>query len=274
MERIGSKGIAVPFCARRRFIGIVGACLLAAGVAHGEPETPDPYDLIAAAIDNSRSTTSYAELRMLIHRPEWQRTSEVVAWTRGRSDSLVRFTAPAKDAGNALLQNGERMWTYTPKLNRVIRLPFSMMSQDWAGSDFSYSDLSRSDNVLHHYQLAIVDVGEADGRVVYTIEAVPYDSAPVVWGKEDWVVRDDSILLSQTFYDQDLEPLKRMETLEIREIDGRTVATRMRMSKLDEPDRYTEMEFIEVEFDLPLEDRLFTTFTLRSGASPASRRDG
>ena len=242
----------------------------AAGVAGAQADAPDPHELIAAAIDNSRSTTSYADLRMLIHRPDWQRTSSIVAWTRGRSDALVRFTAPAKDAGNALLQNGEKMWTYTPKLNRVIRLPFSMMSQDWAGSDFSYNDLSRNDNLLQHYRLAIIDTAEADGRTVYTIEAVPFDSAPVVWGKEDWEVRDDHVLLSQTFYDQDLTPLKRMETLEIREMDGRMVATRMRMSKLDEPGHYTEMEFVDVDFDLPLEDRLFTTFTLQSGAVPRS----
>ncbi len=256
-----------------RLVTCLGAVwLLAGSVAHGETDGPDPYELIAAAIDNSRSATSYAELTMLIHRPEWQRTSSIVAWTRGRSDALVRFTAPAKDAGNALLQNGEKMWTYTPKLNRVIRLPFSMMSQDWAGSDLSYNDLSRNDNLLQHYRLDIIEVGETDGRAVYTIEAVPFDSAPVVWGKEDWVVRDDDVLLSQTFYDQDLKPLKRMETLEIQEMDGRMVATRMRMSKLDESDHYTEMEFIDMDFDLPLEDRLFTTFTLQSGAVPQSGR--
>ena len=262
----------MQFHSIRRLIGLGAVWLLAAGLAHGETDEPDPYELIAAAIDNSRSATSYAELTMLIHRPEWQRTSSIVAWTRGRSDALVRFTAPAKDAGNALLQNGEKMWTYTPKLNRVIRLPFSMMSQDWAGSDLSYNDLSRNDSLLQHYRLDIVEVGEADGRAVYTIEAVPFDSAPVVWGKEDWVVRDDNVLLSQTFYDQDLKPLKRMETLEIREVDGRMVATRMRMYKLDESDHYTEMEFIDMDFDLPLEDRLFTTFTLQSGAGPETGR--
>lgn len=253
-------------------MGIGAVCLVAVGVAHAEPDAPDPYELIEAAVDHQRSSTSYSELRMLIHRPDWQRTLSIVAWTRGLSDALIRFTAPAKDAGNAVLQLDEKMWTYTPKLNRVIRLPFSMMSQDWVGSDLSYNDLSRNDNVLQHYRLAIVDIGEADGLAAYTIEAVPFDSAPVVWGKEDWVVRDDHITLSQTFYDQDLKPLKRLETLEIREMGGRMVGTRMRMSKLDEDGHYTEMEFIDMDFDLPLEDRLFTTFTLQSGAVPESGR--
>ena len=228
-------------------------------------QVPDPYELIAAAIDQTRGLSSYTEMRMRVHRPGWERSSALVAWTRGRADALIRFTAPAKDAGNATLKQGEKMWTYTPKLNRVVRLPFSLMSQSWAGSDFSYNDLSRTDQLLHSYQLALVGVAEADGHRAYSIEAIPRDDAPVVWGKELWVVRDDYILLSQTFYDQEFQPLKRMETLDIKRLGGRLMPARMRMSKLDEPDRYTELEYLQAEFDVPLEDRIFTTFSLRSG---------
>jgi hypothetical protein len=46
------------------------------------------------------------------------------------------------------------------------------------------------------------------------------------------------------------------------------LATRMRMTHLDEPGRYTELSYQTVRFDLALEDRLFTLFTLRSGAVP------
>ena len=236
--------------------------------AAASEQAPDPYELIAAAIDQTRGLSSYTEMRMQVHRPGWQRSSSLVAWTRGRADALIRFTAPAKDAGNATLKQGEKMWTYTPKLNRVVRLPFSLMSQSWAGSDFSYNDLSRTDQLLHSYELALVGVAEAEGHRAYSIEAVPRDDAPVVWGKEIWVVRDDHILLSQTFYDQDFKPLKRMETLDIKRLGGRLMPARMRMSKLDEPDRYTELEYLQAEFDVQLEDRIFTTFSLRSGDAP------
>ena len=230
-----------------------------------QPPLPDPYDLIAAAIDQTRGLSSYTKMRLLVNRPDWQRSSSLAAWTRGRADALIRFTAPARDAGNATLKRGDKMWTYTPKLNRVVRLPFSLMSQSWAGSDFSYNDLSRTDHLLHSYRLALVDVAEADGHRVYSIEAVPHEEAPVVWGKELWVVRDDHILLSQTFYDQDFKPFKRLETLEIKILGGRLMPARMRMSKLDEPQRYTELEYLQAEFDLALEDRIFTTFNLQGG---------
>ncbi|MFX3657715.1 MAG: outer membrane lipoprotein-sorting protein [bacterium] len=243
------------------FLGLMAA----AGASAAEP---DARTLVAGALDLVRGTTSYAEMTMIIQRPDWQRTSSLVAWTRGREDALIRFTAPARDAGNATLKRGDSMWTFTPRLNRTIRLPFSLMSQSWAGSDFSYNDLSRSDKLLHHYELTLAGQEVRDGHQVYTIEAVPEDNAPVVWGKEVLVLRDDHVLLSHTFYDQDLVALKRMEALEIGELGGRTFATLMRMTPLDQADRYTEVSYQAARFDIDLDADLFTLFALRSGSSP------
>ena len=229
-------------------------------------DSPSAEDLVAGMLDLVRGRTSYTELTMTIRRPEWERQSSLVAWTRGREDALIRFTAPPRDAGNATLKKGDRMWTYTPKLNRTIRLPYSLMSQSWAGSDFSYNDLSRTDDLLRHYDLEIADVVEEGGHRIYTIEAVPHETAPVVWGKEVWVVRDDYVLLSETFFDQSFVPLKRLETLEIGELGGRTIPIRLRMSKLDEPEKYTEIVYEKADYDIELEDRLFTVFSLQSGA--------
>ena len=222
-------------------------------------------ELVAGALDLIRGRTSYTELSMTVHRPDWERSSSLVSWTRGREDALIRFTAPARDAGNATLKQGDKMWTYTPKLNRTIRLPYSLMSQSWAGSDFSYNDLSRTDDVLRYYSLKIVQVEESNGHRIYTVEAVPHDDSPVVWGKEEWVMRDDYVLISQTFYDQSLVPLKRLETLEIGELGGRVMPVKMRMHKLEEPGNYTEIVYDAAEFDIEIEDRTFTTFSLQSG---------
>ncbi len=225
-------------------------------------------NLIAQALDLIRGVTSFSQLEMRVHRPDWQRTSALKAWTRGREDAYILFTAPVKDAGNATLKQGDKMWTFTPKLNRVVRLPYSLMSQSWAGSDFSYNDLSRSDKLLRYYDLVVSGETVRDAHRVYTIDAIPYDDAPVVWGKEQLVLRDDHVLLSQTFYDQELRPLKRMETLDIGEVGGRVIATRMRMTDLEETDHYTELHYLDAAFDIEVPDRTFTLFTLQSGASP------
>jgi len=225
----------------------------------------DPVALVTRAIDLTRGLSSTAQMSMHIKRPDWERRSSLSAWTRGRDDALIRFTAPAKDAGNALLKQGRKMWTFNPKLNRNIRLPSSMMSQNWAGSDFSYNDLSRSDKYLRDYDLELVSQALIEEHQVYTIDAHPKEDAPVVWGKERMIIRDDFIMLELTYFDQALVPLKRMVGSDIGELGGRTIAKTLQMFDLEEPGTFTEVRYLAMEFDVELEDRLFTVFALQSG---------
>ena len=55
-----------------------------------------------------------------------------------------------------------------------------------------------------------------------------------------------------------------LETLEIAEMGGRTVAKNMRMSKAETPDEWTQMTVNDAEFDIQLEDRMFTLSNLRN----------
>lgn len=245
-------------------VAALTASALSTAAEDAPPDAPSARELIAAAIDQTRGRTSFAEMEMEVHRPDWQRTSAIVAWTRGREDALIRFTGPPRDAGNATLKTGDQMWTFTPRLNRVVRLPYSMMSQSWAGSDFSYNDLSRTDALLKHYRHELVDVRRDGERLVYTIDSIPDADAPVVWGRQRLVLRDDFVLLEQTFFDQEGVPLKRMETLEIGELGGRLIPRVMRMWRLDEDEHWTEVRYADARFDLDIPDRRFTLFALRN----------
>ena len=156
-------------------------------------------ELIDAVLERTRGLSSYSEMSMTVHRPDWQRQSSLKAWTRGETDSLIRFTAPAREAGNGTLKAGRKMWTFTPKLNRVIRLPSSMMAQSWGGSDFSYNDLARSDELREHFTHEMSTSEDDSGQLVYTIVSTPKPDAPVVWGKQELKIRGDIALLEQTF---------------------------------------------------------------------------
>lgn len=226
----------------------------------------DARAIVARAIDQMRGISSHAVLTMRIVRPSWQRETTLETWSRGREDALIRFTAPARDRGNATLKLGERMWTFTPKLNRTVRLPTSLMSQSWAGSDFSYDDLSRTDNLLQHYTLSMSSVTEEEGHRVFHIQADPLADAPVVWGREVLSVRDDNVVLKHVFFDQDFEVVKIMEAMEIGELSGRTFALRSRMRKMETPEAFTEVTWREARFDLELPDDLFTLFSLQHGS--------
>ena len=227
-------------------------------------QPPDPARLIKNAVDYWRGNTSYTELSMTIHRPQWQRSLSMQGWTRGQEDALIRFTSPPKDAGSATLKLGQSMWIFTPKLNQVIKLPASMMAQSWMGSDFSYNDLAKSDQIINDYTHTLKDTQQVDGRTVYTIESVPKANAPVVWGKERLRIRDDYIMLEETFFDQDMKIVKRMETLKIAPLGGRPYPVVMRMTTVEEKDHWTELNYQQGYFNLKLPDYLFTLSNLRN----------
>lgn len=201
---------------------------------------------------------------MTIHRPDWERSMSMRAWTQGDDRSLVRVTAPKKDRGNGTLIDEDNMWSYSPKINRVIKVPSSMMGQSWMGSDFSNKDISRVDDIIDQYEHEVLGEEELDGHTVYRIESIPHEDAAVVWGKEILRIRDDNVLVDHSFYDQDGELVKVLVSLEIGDMGGRVVAIRQRMNKVDEPDEWTEIVIDSMEYDLELRDSLFTLSNLRN----------
>ena len=188
----------------------------------------------------------------------------MLSWSKGDKLSLVRVVEPRKDAGNGTLLNDNNMWTYTPKINRIIKVPSSMMSQSWMGSDFSNKDINKSTDIIDQYDHELANIEERDGHTYYTISSVPHEDAAVVWGKEVLTVRDDYVLIEQQFWDQDSVLVKSMKTLEIAEMGGRSVAKIMRMGKVDAPDEWTQLTANSIEFDLDLPDNIFTLSNLRN----------
>ena len=98
----------------------------------------DAKQLVEDGFNYWRGQASVAVVDMTLHRPDWERTMTIKAWTFGQADSLFRIIAPPKDNGNGTLKKGKEMWMFNPKINRVIKLPPSMMSQSWMGSDLSW----------------------------------------------------------------------------------------------------------------------------------------
>jgi len=224
----------------------------------------DATEIVRAAIDHWRGDTSYSEFTMTIHRPGWERSMSMLAWTQGDDRSLVRVTLPARDRGTGTLMRDNNMWSYAPKINRVIKIPSSMMGQSWMGSDFSNKDVSRADDIIDQYEHTLLRTSEGDGHVVNEIEAVPLEDAAVVWGKEVLRIRDDHVVLEHRFYDQDGELVKSLLSLEVGEMGGRAVALRQRMVKAEKPGEWTEIQLHTIKYDVALSDRLFTLSNLRN----------
>jgi outer membrane lipoprotein-sorting protein len=233
-------------------------------VATRAAAAPDADAILKKMFDNYRARTSQTTVAMTVHRPAWERTLQLSAWTRGEDDALVRFTAPPKDAGNATLKLARDTWVFNPRLNQVVKLPASMMSQAWMGSDFSYDDLSRSTDVLNQYVHRLVATQSAGGHTVWTIESTPKPGAPVVWGKVTETVRDDYVMTEETFFDQDMKPVRRLHAEKVGDLGGRVYPVIMTMVPLASPGQWTRIETTSGQFNLAAPDYLFTLSNLQN----------
>ena len=224
----------------------------------------DAKQLVLDAINHWRGTTSHAQMTMIVHRSGWQRSMTIQSWSKGNHQSLVRLVEPKKDAGTSTLVDGDSMWIFSPKVNRIIKVPSSMMAQGWMGSDFSNKDISKSTDIIDQYDHSLSGMAAADDHTIYRVESTPHEDAAVPWGKEVLYIRDDYVLLEQQFWSQDGTLVKTMKTLAVAEMSGRPVASIVRMNTSDRPGEWTQLTTDQIEFGIDLPANLFTLSNLRN----------
>ncbi len=252
---------------RRNFIGTTAVFTLSAGflpLLAGPALAQDARSILKTAFDNWRARSSHSVTEMLVKRSNGTRKMTLESWTQGDDKALVRFTAPARDAGNATLQLGKSTYVFNPKLNQVIKLPASAMSQSWMGSDFSYDDLSRSEKVINDYTHKMLGTKTAGGHKVHVIESTPKRGVPVVWGKQVLSIRTDGVIYSVEYFDQLGKRVRVMTADRISNLGGRPYPTVMTMRTDAKPGQFTRVTTTQAEFNINVPGYLFTRSNLEN----------
>lgn len=164
---------------------------------------------------------------------------------------VLKLTASAKI--------GFEMWNYLPRVEKVIKVPPSMMMQAWMGSDFTNDDLVKESSIVEDYDHRMTGEVKVDGVDAYKVEATPKPDAPVVWDKIlYWIRKRDYVPLMQEFYSEKGELIRVMTFSDIREMGGRVIPTFWRMRPVKKEGRETTLRIIEVEYNRPIGDEIFT----------------
>jgi len=208
--------------------------------------------------------SSMMVMTMTIVRPSWQRSVEFKNWSLGKENALTLITSPARDAGQTFLKRGTEMWNWNPSINRLIKLPPSMMSQGWMGSDYTNDDILKESSIVNDYNHSIVGEDEIDGRECYRIRMDAKEDAAVIWGYQiRWVDRKDFLFLKAELYDED-GMLVRTETgSDIKTMDGRIIPTKIVLVPAEEPGNRTEVLIDEIKFNIPIQESFFSQQNMR-----------
>ena len=196
---------------------------------------------------------------MMIVRPAWQRTIEFKSWTIGRENSLTLITAPAKDQGQTFLKRGQEMWSWNPSINRLIKLPPSMMSQGWMGSDYTNDDILKESSIVKDYTHEIIGEEMIMGKSCYKIKMVAKADAAVVWGHQvRWIDKKDLLVLKTELYDEDGYFVRTELGSEIKVMDGRVIPTRLELLPAEEKGNKTIVEIKDIKFNVSIDDDFFS----------------
>lgn len=222
-------------------------------------QEPNAKAIIKKADELLQGRSNYAEISMLIHRPKWDRTLTMKSWSIGNDFSLLYITSPAKEKGQVFLKRDNEMWNWLPSIDRTIKIPPSMMMQSWMGSDMTNDDLVNESSIIKDYTHKIVGEENIDGYDCYKIELIPNEDAPVVWGKiYSWISKTKYFALKNEYYDED-DFLINTETLSnIKDVGDRTIPTKFTIIPVNKDDHFTEMEFVNIQFNIEIEESFFS----------------
>lgn len=216
-------------------------------------------DAIVRGEESSQSTMS-----MQIVRPNWERTVSFKSWSKGTKYSLALITAPAKEKGQAFLKHGNEMWSWNPTINRMIKLPPSMLSQGWMGSDFTNDDLLNESSIVVEYTHKISGNEIISGRDCYIIELIPLEDAAVVWGKLIlWISKNDYLQLKAEYYDEDNYLVKSETGMDIKNMDGRVIPTKYELIPANKIGHKTIVTLVDIKFNTAIPESFFSQQNLK-----------
>lgn len=226
----------------------------------------DIIDKVNALINVS---TSYSKSKMTITTTSGQKRTFISdSWSKDNGEkNLVRYLEPSRIKGQAILMlnNADDIWVFNPRTQRVRKMATHQKKQKLQGSDFSYEDMGGGDMFIKDYSAKRVADEKKEDWDCYKLELTPNEGIDVSYSKLVlWIVKENYVPVVIDYYDEKAPDrvLKTLIQSDIKVIDG--LHTAMKFVMINRNDNtQTEMEMLEVKFNIELEDSMFTERELK-----------
>lgn len=203
--------------------------------------------------------SSYGEMQVIIQRPTWKRTISLKSWSKGTDYSLSLVTAPANDKGQAFLKRKNELWTWNPTISRMIKLPPSMMSQGWMGSDYTNDDIMRESSMVDDYNVKLLGEEKYQGFDCYKIELKPKPEVAVVWGKMiAWIAKGEYYQMKVEYYDEDGYLVRTLLASDVKQFGDRKLPAKMEIQPADDPGNKTIVIMSNMKFNQAINESFFS----------------
>ncbi len=220
----------------------------------------EAQDIIQKLDNNIRGKNIYMKISMRVVSLNHERSMKLENWSQGNKKSFVKVLYPPKDKGITFLSLDNQMWQYVPKIERIIKIPPSMMLQNWMGSDITNDDVVKQSSIVEDYNAKII---KRDSELV-TLELIPKEDAPVVWGKV--IINVDTRTYTSTkdiFYDEEGKEVRFFLYENVKKFGEYYLPTYWRVQPSDKQNKFTEIILDEVVYDKEISEQYFKKSALK-----------
>lgn len=241
-------------CSKTIYVKII---FLILPISNVQPQSA--RDIVNKSYELIYAKSSYAEFSITIVKPNWSRTVSMKAWALEPDYALIYITEPARDKGTVTLKRKNEVWNWIPSAQKLIKIPPSMMSQSWLGSDFTNDDLVRSSSFAEDYNHELIGSEMLNDYDCYKIESIPKPNAGIVWGKVVSLITKKSYMqLKSDFYDEEGNLIKTFFGNEIKNLGGRTFPTVWEMVPYDKEGNKTVLQYYRIKFNIDIAPSFFS----------------
>lgn len=251
----------------KRFIPFLAGLFLLLLPGAGRTQELTATEIVRRAQDKANGLSSQGTMKMTIVRPGWSREVTMKSWSLGTEFYMIYITSPAKDVGQVFLKRNNDMWNWMPSINRMIKIPPSMMGQSWMGSDFTNDDLVKMNSMVDDYKHEIIGNEIIDRYNCHIIEFIPKPEAAVVWGKIlVWISKEEYYELKAEYYDEDEVLVNTMEAGDIKFMGDRSLPSRMVMipTSSEKQGNETRLELTEMQFNVDIKEGFFSQQNMKT----------
>ena len=148
----------------------------------------------------------------------------------GNEKGLFEYVSPKRIKGMKILMlnDGDDIWFYSKRTNRVRKIASHQKKSSANGSDFSYEDMSMDDN-REKYDYKLLGDENKYGKDCYTVEFKAKDVDDQTYSKLIfWIDKSNFVTIKGEFYDEDGSLWKILSMRGIKKINSEMITSEMR----------------------------------------------
>jgi len=219
-----------------------------------------PKQIIKNINHNLQSTKGYYKITILTKNKNIKTKLILKSYNLDNDKSFIKIVYPLKNKGIIFLRLGSNMWQYIPKIDRVIKIPSSMLMGSFMGGGFSANDIIKDNFIFEDYNFKITN----EDKLIYSIILTPKKSSTVVWGKIVLKISNLNFTpIKAIYYDQDNNKQKELSYYEVKKFGNRYFPTKWILKTASMPNNHTTIIFSEIDFNAKINIDMFSKRSLK-----------